>query len=100
LNYFEHRTTRIRSPRTDGIVERMNRTIIDERFRVTGRTTWCLEPEEIQRDLDRFLAYYKLERSHQGYRLRGARRRSAARGVGDRGTAADVPEEKATEPAA
>lgn len=28
-------------------------------------------PEEIQRDLDRFLAYYNLERSHQGYRLKG-----------------------------
>jgi hypothetical protein len=27
--------------------------------------------EEIQRDLDRFLRYYNLERSHQGYRLKG-----------------------------
>ena len=26
---------------------------------------------EIQRDLDRFLKYYNLERSHQGYRLPG-----------------------------
>jgi hypothetical protein len=25
---------------------------------------------EIQRDLDRFLRYYNLERSHQGYRLK------------------------------
>ncbi len=33
--------------------------------------TWYLEPEEIQRDLDRFLTYYNLERSHQGYRLQG-----------------------------
>jgi hypothetical protein len=43
----------------------------NECFRVAGRTTWYLEPEEIQRDLDRFLAYYNLDRSHQGYRLRG-----------------------------
>jgi transposase InsO family protein len=68
---IEHRTTRVRSPRTNGFVERMNRTLLDECFRVAGRTTWYLEVVEIQRDLDRFLAYYNLDRSHQGYRLRG-----------------------------
>jgi transposase InsO family protein len=68
---IEHRTTRIRSPRTNGFVERMNRTLLDECFRVAGRTTWYLEVDEIQRDLDRFLGYYNLERTHQGYRLRG-----------------------------
>ena len=68
---IEHRTTRVRSPRTNGFVERMNRTLLDECFRVSGRTTWYLEVEEIQRDLDHFLEYYNLERSHQGYRLRG-----------------------------
>lgn len=68
---IEHRTTRVRSPRTNGFVERMNRTLLDECFRVSGRTTWYLEIAEIQRDLDTFLAYYNLDRSHQGYRLRG-----------------------------
>jgi transposase InsO family protein len=68
---IEHRTTRVRTPRTNGFVERMNRTLLDECFRVAGRTTWYLEPVEIQRDLDRFLEYYNLERSHQGYRLGG-----------------------------
>ena len=58
MEEIEHRTTKIRSPRTNGFVERMNRTLLDECFRVTGRTTWYLAPEEIQRDLDRFLAYY------------------------------------------
>jgi transposase InsO family protein len=71
LEGIEHRTTRIRSPQTNGFVERMNRTLLDECFRVAGRTTWYLEPAEIQRDVDRFLRYYNLERSHQGYRLRG-----------------------------
>src|SRR6185437_10056524 len=33
--------------------------------------TWYIGPEEIQRDLDRFIRYYNLERSHQGYRLKG-----------------------------
>jgi transposase InsO family protein len=68
---IEHRTTKIRSPRTNGFVERMNRTLIDECFRVQGRQTWYVGVEEIQRDLGRFLRYYNLERSHQGYRLKG-----------------------------
>ena len=69
---IEHRNTRVRSPRTNGFVERMNRTLLEECFRVTGRTTWYLEIDEIQRDLDRFLTYYyNLQRTHQGYRLKG-----------------------------
>jgi transposase InsO family protein len=71
MEEIEHRTTQIRTPRTNGFVERMNRTLLDECFRVVGRTTWYVEPGEIQRDLDRFLDYYNLQRSHQGYRLRG-----------------------------
>ena len=68
---IEHRTTKVRSPRTNGFVERMNRTLLDECFRIQGRTTWYEHVEEIQADLDRFLLYYNLERSHQGYRLKG-----------------------------
>jgi transposase InsO family protein len=68
---IEHRKTKIRSPRTNGFVERMNRTLLDECFRVQGRQTWYIGVDEIQRDLDRFLRYYNLERSHQGYRLKG-----------------------------
>lgn len=68
---IEHRTTRVRSPRTNGFVERMNRTLLDECFRVQGRQTWYIGIDEIQRDLDTFLRYYNLERSHQGYRLKG-----------------------------
>jgi len=49
----------------------MNRTLLDECFRVSGRTTWYIGVDEIQRDLDRFMTYYNLERSHQGYRLKG-----------------------------
>ena len=32
---------------------------------------YCFIVAEIQRDLDAFMTYYNLERSHQGYRLRG-----------------------------
>jgi transposase InsO family protein len=68
---IDHRTTKIRSPRTNGFVERMNRTLLDECFRVAGRTTWYENIEQIQTDLDRFMEYYNLERSHQGDRLQG-----------------------------
>lgn len=68
---IEHRTTKVRSPRTNGFVERMNRTLLDECFRVEGRKTWYDAVDQIQADLDRFLEYYNLRRSHQGYRLLG-----------------------------
>ena len=38
--------------------------------RIAGRTTWYLEPEETQRDLDRFLEHYNLDRGRPGYRLK------------------------------
>ena len=66
-----HRNTKVRTPRTNGFVERMNRTLLEECFEVNGRQTWYIEPEEIQRDLDIFIEYYNLKRSHQGYRLKG-----------------------------
>lgn len=68
---IEHRNTKVRSPRTNGFVERMNRTLLDECFRVKGRETFYLSIAEIQRDLDEFMRYYNTERSHQGYRLNG-----------------------------
>jgi transposase InsO family protein len=71
LECIEHRTTKVRSPKTNGFVERMNRTLLDECFRVKGRETWYTEIAEIQRDLDQFLDYYNTKRSHQGYRLKG-----------------------------
>ncbi len=42
-----------------------------ECFRVKDREKWYETPKEIQRDLDEYLAYYNLKRSHQGYRLKG-----------------------------
>jgi hypothetical protein len=82
---IEHRTTRVRSPRTYGFVERMNRTLLDECFRVQGRQPSYVATDEIQRDLNRFLRYYSLERSHQGYRLKGRTRSGAERGARHRG---------------
>ncbi len=71
---IEHRNTKGRSPSTNGFVERMNRTLLEECFRIKGRETLYLAIAEIQRDLDQFMAHYNLERSHQGYRLNGRTR--------------------------
>ena len=68
---IDHRNTRVRTPRTNGFVERMNRTLLDECFRVAGRTTWYVDTAEIQRDLDTYLDEYNNRRPHQGYRLNG-----------------------------
>jgi len=68
----------VRSPRTNGFVERMNKTLLDELFRVEGRKTWYENAGQIQADLDRFMEYYNLQRSHQGYRLKG---RTPAQGL-------------------
>lgn len=40
---FEHRTTKVRSPRTNGLVERMNRTLFDECFCVADSVISWLE---------------------------------------------------------
>src|SRR4051812_6504182 len=68
---IKHRTTKVRCPRTNGFVERMNRTLLDECFRVQGRQKWYTAPEEIQADLDAFMAVHNFQRSHQGYRVAG-----------------------------
>lgn len=85
---IEHRRTKIATPRTNGFVERMNRTLLDECFRVAGRQTWYITLAEIQRDLDAFLRYYNLERSHQGYRLKG---RTPAQALREALTIKDLP---------
>jgi len=96
---IEHRTTKVRNPRTNGFVERMNRTLLDECFRVQGRQTWYIQPDEIQRDLDTFMRYYNLHRSHQGYRLKG---RTPAQALTDALGVTEIPEiapnEEVTEP--
>ena len=97
---IEHRTTKVRSPRTNGFVERMNRTLLDECFRVEGRTTWYLTPDEIQTDLDRFMVYYNFERSHQGYRVGGRTPAKALLdGIGRSGFALISPPTRAEESA-
>jgi hypothetical protein len=49
----------------------MNRALLDECFRIQGRTKWYTSLEEIQRDLDVFIAFDSFQRTRQGYRVAG-----------------------------
>ena len=73
LNGIEHRRTRVRTPKTNGFVERFNGTILDEFFRVTMRETFYETVEALQADLDAWLVHYNTERPHLGYRNMGRR---------------------------
>jgi transposase InsO family protein len=39
LEGIEHRTTKVRRPRSNGFIERLHRTLLDEHFRIKGWTT-------------------------------------------------------------
>jgi transposase InsO family protein len=70
---IEHRRTKVRRPQTNGFVERFNRTVLDEFFRIAMRTTLYESVETLQADLDVWLHDYNYERPHQGYRNLGKR---------------------------
>jgi len=73
LNDIGHRRTKVARPRTNGFVERFNRTVLDEFFRETFRKKFYSSVEELQTDLDKWLMYYNNERPHRGYRNMGRR---------------------------
>lgn len=73
LNDIEHRRTKVKTPRTNGFVERFNRTVLDEFFRIAFRAKFYETIETLQVDLDAWLVHYNNERPHQGYRNQGRR---------------------------
>ena len=71
LEEIEHRTTRVRRPQSNGIVERLHRTLLDEHFRVEGRRTWYETIDEMQAVLDTYMDGYNQRRPHQGRGMNG-----------------------------
>ena len=71
LEEIEHRTTRVKRPQSNGIVERLHRTLLDEHFRVEGRRTWFETIDEMQAVLDTYLEGYNHRRPHQGRGMGG-----------------------------
>jgi len=71
LEGIEHRRTKVRRPQSNGFVERLHRTLLDEHFRIQGRQKWYETVEEMQKDLDTYLNLYNRERTHQGRNMNG-----------------------------
>ena len=71
INDISHRFTKVGTPRTNGFVERFNRTILDEFFSEAFRKKFYGAVDELQRDMDRWLERYNKERPHRGYRSQG-----------------------------
>ena len=71
LNDIKHRRTKVRTPRTNGFVERFNRTMLDEFFRIKFREKPYNTVDQLQTDFDRWLNFYNEKRPHLGYRNMG-----------------------------
>lgn len=66
VNDVDHTRTKARSPQTNGICERFHKTILNEFYQVAFRKKIYGSLEELQADLDAWLAVYNHERTHQG----------------------------------
>lgn len=71
LEETEHRTTKVRRPQSNGFVERLHRTLLDEHFRVMGRKKFYESLAEMQKDLEDYLVVYNTKRPHQGRNMKG-----------------------------
>lgn len=71
LEGIQHRKTQVRRPQSNGFIERFHKTILDEHFRIQGRSKWYESVEQMQADLDGYLAKYNSQRPHQGRNMNG-----------------------------
>lgn len=63
--------TKPRHAWTNGFVERLQKTILHEHWRIAFRRQYFTTRRSLQTTLDRFLQFYNHERTHRGYRLNG-----------------------------
>ena len=68
---IEHTKTRARRPQSNGICESFHKTVLNEFYRVVFRKKVYASVEELQKDLDEWLAHYNNQRTHQGKRCQG-----------------------------
>lgn len=72
LEGIGHRTTKVRRPQSNGFVERLHRTLLDEHFRIKGRTKFYESVKQMQIDLDAYFSHYNNKRPHQGINMNGS----------------------------
>jgi transposase InsO family protein len=63
---IDHTRTKTKSPQTNGICERFHKTALNEFYRVAFRKKLYRSLDELQADLDAWLADYNESRPHQG----------------------------------
>lgn len=63
---IDHTRTKVKSPQTNGIVERFHRTVLNEFYKVAFRRKIYAGIEQLQADLDGWLKEYNELRPHQG----------------------------------
>jgi transposase InsO family protein len=66
LEGIEHSRTKVRHPQSNGICERLHRTMQDEFYAVTFRTKLYRDLAALQADLNQWLRHYNEERPHSG----------------------------------
>ena len=71
LNDIEHTKTKVKSPQTNGICERLHQTVLNEFYRITFRKKIYSDLETLQNDLDEYMDGYNNLRTHQGKRCQG-----------------------------
>jgi len=71
INDIDHTKTKAMSPQTNGICERFHKTILNEFYQIKFRKKIYSTMEELQKDLDEWMDYYKNERTHQGKKCCG-----------------------------
>jgi transposase InsO family protein len=68
----QQRFIRAGRPQTNGCIERVNRTILEECWRPTFARSLVARYTALRRDLRAYLRYYNFERAHTGRRSSGA----------------------------
>jgi len=63
---IDHTRTKTKSPQTNGICERVHRTVLDEVYRVAFRKRIYQTVDQLQADLDAWMREYNEVRTHQG----------------------------------
>jgi len=66
-----HTKIKPRCPKSNGMVERFNRTLLEEFYQIMMLKNVYTSLEQLQDDLDKFIYYYNFKRTNQGYRLKG-----------------------------
>jgi len=66
LENIDHSKTKVRHPQSNGICERLHRTMQDEFYAVTFRKRLYQDLDTLQTDLDEWMMYYNQDRPHSG----------------------------------